>query len=519
MSTEKSEPASDHGCGDDRAHDCDRELHATGDSVDLSRRNFLGGAAIGATAATALGPGLVSEALAHRGGPPEFGHSSRDRILLKGGIILSMDPNVGDFEEADVLIQGKKILEVKPRIKANARVIDCKGMIVMPGFVNTHIHMFQTNLRGMWSDALSPDYGAQSRAAPGAIFHQYRPEDVYLGDYVGALDHINAGITTAVDTSQSSYSPEHTDAGIRGFLDSGLRTVFAFSGTSGGNAPRPDYAFPNDIHRLKKRFFASDDQLVTLAVGTGAVKAHWELAREVGVPIFVHLGGAAGALLEALAREGLAKDDTTYIHCTSLNNSAWDVIKSTGGQVSISVIVEQTLHSGMLALQAALDRGILPSFSTDAVSLGTAEFFSQMRAAFVLQRSRIQERQFAGETNLPRVVSCREILEMATMGGARGAHLADKVGSLTPGKEADIILLNAERVNTAPVIHAAGAVVSHMDTSNVDTVFIGGKVRKWKGELVGVNTQSVLRRINSSAKRLLAASNYPNILLTTCCAR
>jgi 5-methylthioadenosine/S-adenosylhomocysteine deaminase len=482
-----------------------------------SRRAFLiGGVAAGATVGGmmwALDSGGTPERTPSTA-PPADGNG---RTVLKGGTILSMDPAVGDLVSGDVLIAGTKIVDVGSDLRADGTHIDCTGCIVIPGFVNSHIHMFQTALRGYWADALAPDYFSQSREGNDAIFHKYLPDDVYVGELAGALECLDAGITTAVDTSQCSYTPAHADAAIRGLRESGMRAVYAFSPTTGDNIAAPDYAYPADLRRLHGAFTNNDD-LVTLALGSPLNAENWALARELGVPIFTHVNNTeAGANLEELGRAGLMGEDNTYIHCNSLRDSTWTRIAATGGKVSLSNVVEQTLHCGLPGLQPALDNGIQPSFSTDAVTLGPTDFFAQMKAAYALQRSRIQEAQAAGPQPLPPVVSTRDILEWATIGGAHAAHLASKVGSLTPGKEADVVVLRTDTWNSAPLNSATGTVVTLMDTSNVATVLVGGKVVKRDGQLVGVDPKQLLAHLAASADGLFQRSGYPRPVLGTCC--
>ncbi|MFI6676717.1 amidohydrolase family protein [Kribbella sp. NPDC050470] len=438
------------------------------------------------------------------------------RLLLRGGTVLSMDPAVGDFAPGDVLIEGTRIKAVGPRIDLDAPAMDCTGRIVMPGFVNSHHHMFQTALRGYWSDALAVDYFTQSRQGENAIFHHYSPGDVYWGQYAGALEQLNAGTTTVVDTSQCTYTPEHTDAAVEALRESGLRCVYAYSATSGSAVPHPQSRHPLDVSRLRQAVFGSDDQLVTLALGTPVNRANWQLARELDLPIFSHVNDeAAGLQVEELARQGLAGPWNTYIHCTGLASSTWQVIAATDGKASLSNLVEQTLCTGMPGMQAALDHGVQPSFSTDAVSLGPTDFFTQMRAAYALQRSRLQEKAVRGTVDSRRI-STRDVLRMATIEGARAAHLDHRVGSLTPGKEADVIVLNGGLINAAPVNQATGAVVMMMDTSNVESVLIGGRPVKQDGRLLDVDVPAVVRAVEASAEGLIARSGYPDLLLGSC---
>jgi 5-methylthioadenosine/S-adenosylhomocysteine deaminase len=463
----------------------------------------------------------MNEPAAHR---PADGHENSrgserttTQLILRNGLVMTMDAAIGDFATADVLIEGSKIRAVGPRLISAAPSLDCTGRIVIPGFVNSHHHMFQTALRGYWSDALSEDYFTQSRQGENAVFHVYTPDDVYWGQYAGALEQINAGTTTVVDTSQCTETPEHTDAAVEGLMAAGVRSVYAFSPRAHGSKPHPSYAHPADITRLRDTYFASDDQLVTLAMGSPVDETKWRLARDLGIPIFSHVNeDAAGLQVEKLSKLGLAGPWNTYIHCTGLAASTWRIIAETGGKVSLSSLVEQTLCTGLPGMQPALDHGIQPSFSTDAVSLGPTDFFSQMRAAYALQRSRLQERTIGGEVVESGTVRTRDILRMATIEGAKAAHVEDKVGSITPGKDADIVILNPQTLNAAPLNHVAGAIVMLMDTSNVESVIIRGRVMKHAGRLVDVDVAAVIGALQRSVEGITARSGHPNILFTSC---
>ncbi|WP_157514040.1 amidohydrolase family protein [Nocardia concava] len=439
------------------------------------------------------------------------------RLLLRGGIVLTMDESLGDFERGDVLLENGRIAEVGQEVHADAQVVDCTGKIILPGFVNSHHHMFQTALRSFWSDALDVDYFMQSRVGTDALFHQYTPDDVYWGQFGGALENLAAGTTTVVDTSQCSYTPDHTDAALDGIRRSGIRCVFSLSPSLGDHEPDPSYAHPHDIHRLLANAGAAGDQtLIRLALGYHIDEDLFALARDLELPMFAHVNDATwGRVLEQFETKGLLGPWITYIHCLGLEDAAWQVIQRTGGTVSVSASAEQTLAMGQPALQAALDHGIATSFGTDTVGIAPVDFFSQMRAAYTWQRSRIEVARQSNSTEV-QPISVRDILRMATLGGAQGAHLDHLVGSLTPGKRADVITLNARTLNAGPVNHAAGAIVQHMDTSNVDTVIVDGRIVKRDGRLLGVDVESVLQHLESSAAGLVSRSRVDKILFTGC---
>jgi cytosine/adenosine deaminase-related metal-dependent hydrolase len=423
----------------------------------------------------------------------------RRHILLKGGCVLTLDPTLGDFDAADVLIDGQTIAAVGPNLSAsNAQVIDASHAIVMPGLVDTHRHMWEGALRNILPDGLLSDY---TRDITGAARDIFRPEDAHAGDLVSALGAINAGVTTVLDWSHIGNSPEHSDAAIAALKESGIRSVYAF----GGGSPGPRNQFPQDIRRLRRQYFSSSDQLLTLAMATTTDAAAWAVARDVGAPITLHVNGAGSLTPVASAM----RSDCTYIHCNNLSEDEWRLIASSGGHVSIAGPIEMEMGHGVPPFQQAIAHGIRPSLSVDVETQMPGDLFNQMRTAFTLQRMQVLARERAGEKNLPKLLTVRDVVQFATIEGAKANALDSKIGTLTPGKQADIILLRHDRINTLPLNNAYGAVVLNMDTSNVDTVLIGGKLMKSGGQLLGVDVARVARIAGNSRDYLLTALKWP----------
>jgi 5-methylthioadenosine/S-adenosylhomocysteine deaminase len=493
---------------DDNSTHAYRPTASTGG--ETSRRGFLQSSAGVLAAGTAVLPGA---ALAQGAGAPaadaELGRlQGARRILLKGGLVLSLDRQIGDFARADVLIEDGKIREVRPDIAVSddaAAVIDAANRIVIPGFVDTHSHSYQGLLRNILTNGvLNPDYNRdiQSNLTPA-----YLAADAYAGVLITALGLMDMGTTTIVDISQVSHTPEHSDACIHALRDSGIRAVYAYYRGAG-----PATQFPQDITRIQRTYFNSKDQLLTLALGTSIDAKLYGLAREVGVPAVLHLNRLSAEILE-LGRAGLLRPGDEYIHCTHLNDDAWRLIRDSGGRISLSVEIEMAMGQGLPAIQAALDHGVRPSLSSDHGATVAQDFFSVMRAVFTLQHLQLFQRAFAGEQNLPRRLSPRDLLEFATIEGARCANLESKVGTLTPGKEADIVLLAADRISIWPLNNAPGMVVNLMNPSQVETVLIGGKVKKWRGNLVGVDVPRVLRQAGEARDALLRRAGFQMNLL------
>jgi len=483
------------------------------DDRRISRRSLLGVGAAG-LAGTLLPLSASSAASAAKQAPRN--QSGSDRLLLRGGVVLTLDPTTGDLPEGDVLIENGKISAVGTRIPIQgAEVIDASGMIVMPGFVDTHRHMWQGLIRNTGADDLLGDYLAKVLFGFAPVM---RPDEVYLGNLVAALSAMNAGITTLLDWSHIATTPEHTDAAIQALRDAKVRAVYGY-GPNFGLAPpwfeNPNQPYPDDIRRLRRQHFSSSDQLLTLALAAAgpefssleAAVREWTIAREVGARISVHAGvGNPGkqGLLQALSQRVQLAEDTTYIHCSTLSDIEWRMIADTGGSVSLAIPVEMQMGHGMPPIQNARGVGIRPSLSVDVETNQPTDMFTQMHACFALQRAHVNEKDlFPGTPPPGDLLTVRNVLEFATIEGARANGLASKIGTLTPGKDADVILLRAKAINVGPVNDPIGAVVLGMDTSNVDSVFIAGRPIKRNGQLVGVDVPQLLDRSAQARDALL----------------
>ncbi|MFN8452874.1 MAG: amidohydrolase family protein, partial [Anaerolineae bacterium] len=372
------------------------------------------------------------------------------RILLKNGCVLTLDRKIGNFKQADVLIDGSKIAAVAPNLSAaDAEVIDASNMIVMPGFVDTHRHVWEGILRNIGTDV--PLEGENSYLAfiLNTLAPVYRPEDAYAGDLVGLLGAIDAGITTILDWSHIQATREHADAVVRALQESGIRAVFAY-GNPWWKYPDPEQ--DDWFRQVAKQYFSSSDQLLTLGYAPPGpeftpfemAKGHWELAREVGARLTVHVGvGTAGqhGKLGEMGKAGLLGSDTTYIHCTTLSDDEIQMIVDTGGTFSLASPVEMMMGHGMPPTQRFLDRGLRPSLSVDVETNVPNDMFTQMRSVIALQHAVLFDQKLSGKVHTSSMLTTRDLLEFATIEGARANGLDDKIGTLTPGKEADIILL------------------------------------------------------------------------------
>jgi 5-methylthioadenosine/S-adenosylhomocysteine deaminase len=439
------------------------------------------------------------------------------RILLKNGCVLSLDSRVGNFKQGDVLIEGSKIAAVAPNLSASeAEVIDASETIVMPGFIDTHRHLWEGILRNIGTDIPLEGDISYLALVLNTLAPVYRPMDVYVGNRVSTLGLIDAGITTILDWSHIQATPEHTDAAVKALQESGLRAVFAY-GPVWYEAPNPQHG--EWFRRAARQYFSSKDQLMTLAwAGFGpefssveANQVDWKLAREVEARITVHVGvGTFGrhGKVGQVGKTGLYGPDTTFIHCTTLNDEEIQMIVESGATVSLSSPVEMMMGHGMVPTQKFLDRGLRPSLSVDVETNVPNDMFTQMRSLISLQHALLFDQKLAGKENLPRFLTTRDVIEFATIEGARANGLADKTGTLTPGKEADVIMLRTDKPNIFPINDPIGAVVWGMDTSNVDSVFVAGKALKRNGELLNVDLSNVRKMAYESRDYVVKKAQF-----------
>jgi 5-methylthioadenosine/S-adenosylhomocysteine deaminase len=451
-----------------------------------------------------------------------------ERILVRGGHVLTGDPELGDITGGEVLIEGDTIVQVGKDLPADAEVIDASGGVVIPGFVDTHRHTWEAAIRSCAPNGTLDDYFVEVLDTFAPL---YRPEDVYASDLAGALECINAGITTLVDWSHINNTPDHPDAAIQGLKEAGIRAVYAYGSA---NTSLADYWFNSsiaiprdDVTRIRQTYFSGDDGLLTMALATrgpgfcqdDVVRREWEMARELGIPITVHvaMGKLAGkwGMVSQLDGLGLLGSDTTYIHTCYFSDEEWQLVASTRGTISIAPQVEMQMGHGWPPVAKARSFGLRPSLSIDVVTTVPGDMFTEMRCAFAAERWRANDSVWQSEAPLPdHALTARDMLTMATLDGAHVAGLEDRVGSLRPGKAADVVVIDGTAPGTAPVIDPVATVVLAANTANVETVIVGGRVLKRDGKLVA-DWDAALRKVQASSDHLVEALARRNAAAAT----
>jgi cytosine/adenosine deaminase-related metal-dependent hydrolase len=536
----------------------------------FGRRDFLKTAAA-TGAATGAGLFAARPAAAHDDDGPEDSGKRGRRYIIRGGAVMSMDPKVGDFPKADVLVEGKLIKAVGPNLSADgAAEIDARGKVVMPGFIDTHHHQAWTPIRSSIPDSiLINDFSGTASAEqnyainvlgfgaaparPGFAEH-YTPDDVYIGELFGGLSQLDAGVTTVHDISQIHHSKEHSLAAIQALRDTGRRAKFGFFESAGGVDGGTWY--PSGANFLRNNVLSSDDSLVTMVMGgevylgNATTRQSWTIGRNLGLQVAAHILSPFGIrpILDQLAGvspdvvDGTGADlsgieigaDNLFVHMTGMSDAAWEKVAQVGAKVSIAFPIEMNMRHGMppilktQQLKAKFGIDFEPSLSVDVETNMTADFFTQMRSAMTMQRLVVNQKilelgtfspPFTSQwplapypADIPPLLNARDVLRFATINGAKHLRLDGKTGSLTPGKEADIIILDAEAINVAPINNVPGAVVTLMERSNVETVIVAGKVRKWKGKLLDVDLGRLRRELENARDSLYVAVGRPKNL-------
>src|SRR6201987_1517137 len=446
-----------------------------------------------------------------------------EELLIKGGYVVTMDPDLGDLPAGDVLMADGVITAVGKDLKpatAEAEVIDAAGRLVIPGMVDTHRHVWQGAIGGFTPQITGAGYGP---AVLTGISLKHTPEDVYAGTLWGALQALDAGITTIADWAHNDQSPAHADADLRGLRDSGIRGYFLYGGpgpaTPDPNPPAPAAPpppHPADARRMRDQYFASGTY-GRLRMGmalrgpcfTSAERnaEDYAFARDLGLPISVHvgMGGTAGGIT-SLQRYRLLGADVNYVHGNMLTDREFDLIAETRGTVTVTPSTDMLMQFGTFpATGPALSRGIVCGFGIDTICSAGNDLFSEMRLALAAARSRANAPALASGKQVPTVdLHQRDMLRLATIDGARVWHLEDEIGTLTPGKQADIAVIDMGFPHPDRFRDPGAVMVLGAGPADVETVIVGGDVIKRDGKLIGDHVDHALELMHAARGHLRA---------------
>jgi 5-methylthioadenosine/S-adenosylhomocysteine deaminase len=450
------------------------------------------------------------------------------QTLIECGWLVTMDDAIGDHRNARVLIKGNRIVAAGKGVEAHAdEIIDARDKIVMPGLIDAHIHTWQAGLRAIGSEWLGPDYHRNIHAN---LATRYGPEDNYLGNLIGALGQIDGGVTTILDWCHNLTSLEHAERSVDGLEDSGIRAVFAHGTakppTKPGELPYTHVPHPRDrIEALRNGRFASDDRLVTLAMAI--LGPHWgtyevaeqdiRLARELNLLSTSHATRkisdqiAPGGYTK-LARAGLIGPDHNLVHGNYIEDDELKLMVEAGASVTGTVLVELHGHVAEPVTLRVRKFGGMPSIGVDVEPIVTGEMFREMQAALMHARwASLRDNAEAGNPPFRTIpIKSREALTWATIGNARAIGLEKHIGSITPGKKADLVMLRANDLNLFPVHNPLLSITDQAHAGNVDTVIIDGVIRKQGGRRVFPDSILDKRRAElvTSVERIMREGDF-----------
>jgi cytosine/adenosine deaminase-related metal-dependent hydrolase len=439
------------------------------------------------------------------------------RTLVRGGHVVTMDPSIGELTQGDVLIEDGVITAIQPSLgEVDAEVIDATGQIVAPGLIDTHRHTWQTQMRALCADWTLTDYlfGIRFSVSPA-----YTAADVHLGNLLGAVDALESGVTTILDFSHCNNTPEHSDAAVAGLRDAGIRAVFGY-GFFDSSPMAPQHfahhgARLEDFARIADTYFPSDSGLLRLGVALtevgvipmSATAAEVQAARERSALQVAHTGCVWGLPngIREMDAAGLLGPDQVHVHCNTLSEDEWQALVRAGAKVSISVETELNMGMGRPAFAACERHGIAPTLSCDIISLNSGDLFSQLRQGLGFKRWADTEADNLAGRDPERVsTTAAEALRWSTVNAAEAIGMGDRIGSLTPGKQADLILVGGAGTSQHPHVDAAGTLIFQTTASDVRTVLVAGRAVKRDGVMTGVDLPRLLEQADTSAEDVLA---------------
>jgi cytosine/adenosine deaminase-related metal-dependent hydrolase len=443
-------------------------------------------------------------------------NAQNSRILFKGGTVVTMDADVPNLATGDVLVENDRIVAVGASVVADgADVIDATGSIVMPGLIDAHHHMWLGVMRRMMPDV--DDLFAYIDVVAQTLGVHYRPRDMFLSTRLTAVTSLDAGITTIIDACHNSRSPEHTDAALDALAGAGIRALHMVGAAMDKKASSAH--LPRDLERLALKW-NNAGSLVQVGLFGQLNLEWWRAARGLDMRILTEFIGDLAKLGPEFAVAGVLGSHNIFNHCTRVPPETWKLFADAGVNITVNPRSDALFgfDDETFAYQQALDHGLKPALGIDLDTAFGSDLFGEMHALFGQQRAAMRYRRFRGESGVPAPISVEAVLRAATVSGARAAGLEGSVGTLTPGKQADIIMVRTNGVAVFPVTHAIGTIVQAVERSDVDTVMVGGVVRKRDGKLLDVDLARLQAQVQGSRDYLFDASGYRPVLFDAAAA-
>lgn len=480
----------------------------------ISRRTALKAATALGTMVAASGTVFGQPAPSRTAKGPAAKLPPRGEFVIRGATILTMDPKIADLASGDVHVRDGAIVAVAAKVEApKAEVVAGNGMICMPGIVDTHWHL--------WTSLFRPFVRADDAAlgyfpVSNRLGQQMTPEDSYRAVMLGVCEALSAGCTTVNNWAHNVRSTDHADGELSAMRDAGIRGRFSYGPAQGMPDDQPmDLA---GVARVQKAWMPNDGMLTlgicsrnvgAMSIGGAArgtltieqTRRDWEGARKLGLPITVHTSGPSPIV--QLEQAGLlGNNDLQLIHplLTTPEERALLVKRGVSYSTAPTGEARRPAKLGVIQLGELLESGVKVSLSTDHTTNYNCDPFVAMRILFALHQHRLDDKPH---------LTVKRLVQLATLDGAVDLGIADKCGSLTPGKRADIILLRTTDINMAPVGDPYEALVSLAQPSNVDTVIVDGRILRRDGKFTTTDHARVVRDATEAAAGLRARAKFP----------
>src|ERR1700728_759511 len=437
------------------------------------------------------------------------------RTLFKGGTVLTLDPKGPNLPIGDVLVDGDRITALGASLQVDdVQVIDAADSIVMPGLIDAHHHMWLGVMRRMMPDV--DDLFAYIDVVANTLGAHYRPLDMFLSTRLTAVASLDAGITTIIDACHSSRSPAHSDAALEALDNAGIRALHMVGAAMDKKASTAH--LPADLKRLAGNW--NHGGLGRVGLFGQLNLDWWNVARGLDMRILTEFIGDLAKLGPEFAEAGVLGPHNIFNHCTRVPLQTWKLLADAGVNITVNPRSDALFgfDDESFAYQQAIDHDLTPALGIDLDTAFGSDLFGEMHALFGQQRSAMRYRRFRGEANVPAPISVKAVLEAATVNGARAAGLEREIGTLTPGQQADIIMVRTHGAAVFPVTNAIGTIVQAVERSDVDTVMVAGEIRKRGGALVGVDVVRLRTEVDASRDYLLAVSGNRADLFGTAAA-